>query len=63
MPQDVRIRRHADGALDIDHHRRVARRLRHLALRRAWRAVLRPTPSLRTAARLALAALLLPFSK
>jgi hypothetical protein len=35
------IRRHPDGALDIDFHRRRAARLRRAAPRRFWRAVFR----------------------
>ncbi|MGG5817208.1 hypothetical protein [Falsiroseomonas sp. HW251] len=38
MTGSITTRRHADGALDLDHHRRRAARLRRLALRRAWRA-------------------------
>ena len=41
MAREVQVRRHADGALDIDHHRRRARRLRNMTQRRAWRAVFR----------------------
>ena len=41
MAREVQVRRHADGALDINHHRRRARRLRNMAQRRAWRAVFR----------------------
>lgn len=37
MPGSITIRRHADGALDLGHHRRCAARLRRMALRRAWR--------------------------
>jgi hypothetical protein len=37
MVQGFATRRHADGALDIDHHRRRAARLRGMARRHAWR--------------------------
>jgi len=38
MSRSSTPRRHADGALDLGHHRRLAARLRRVALRRAWRA-------------------------
>jgi len=38
-------RRHADGALGIDHHRRRARRLRHVARRQAGRIGRRAVPA------------------
>ncbi|MBR0658711.1 cupin domain-containing protein [Neoroseomonas oryzicola] len=38
MSDSFRIRRHADGALNLGHHRRCAARLRRLAQRRVWRA-------------------------
>jgi len=35
------VRRHADGALDLDHYRRRGRRRRQAALRLFWRTLFR----------------------
>lgn len=40
MPKAAYVRRHADGALDIDFHRRRAGKIRRLARRQAWRILL-----------------------
>jgi hypothetical protein len=37
MQRNGTVRRHADGALDLDRHRRLAGRLRRRAPRRFWR--------------------------
>jgi hypothetical protein len=37
MARSFEVRRHADGALDLDYYRRKAGRLRRAAQRRLWR--------------------------